>query len=75
MYEEEGYSKYDPKYLLPFLQGISDTYLHNTVLLNDGRKGEIILTNKTAISRPGLLVNGEYLDLTRYPELNIIAIL
>lgn len=74
MYEEEGYSKYDPKYLLPFLQGISDTYLHNTVLLNDGRTGEIILTNKTAVSRPGLLVNGEYLDLTRYPELNIIAI-
>lgn len=75
MYEEEGYSKYDPKYLLPFLQGISDTYLHNTVLLNDGRKGEIILTNKTAVSRPGLLVDGKYLDLTRYPELNIIAIL
>lgn len=75
MYEEEGYSKYDPKYLLPFLQGISDTYLHNTVLLSDGRTGEIILTNKTAVSRPGLLVNGKYLDLTRYPELNIMAIL
>lgn len=75
MFEDEGYTKYDPKYLLPFLQGISDTYLHNTVLLNDGQKGEIILTNKTAVSRPGLLVDGEYLDLTRHPELNIIAIL
>lgn len=75
LFEDEGYTKYDPKYLLPFLQGISDTYLHNTVLLNDGQKGEIILTNKTAVSRPGLLVDGNYLDLTRHPELNIIAIL
>lgn len=75
MFEEEGYAKYDPKYLLPFLQGISDTYLHNTVLLSDNRKGEIILTNKTAVSRPSLLVDGEYLDLTLHPDLNIIEIL
>lgn len=75
MFEEEGYKKYDPKYLIPFLQGISDTYIHNTVLLNDGRKGEIVLTNKTAVSRPGVLVENEFLDLTRHPELDIIAIL
>lgn len=75
MFEEEGYAKYDPKYLLPFLQGISDTYLHNTVLLSDNRKGEIILTNKTAVSRPSLLVDGEYLDLTLHPDLSIIEIL
>lgn len=75
MYEEDGYLRYDPKYLIPFLQGISDTYLHNTVLLSDGRKGEIILTNKTRVSRPGLLVDGTFLDLTVHPELNIVAIL
>lgn len=75
MFEEEGYSKYDPKYLLPFLQGISDTYLHNNVMLNDDRQGEIILTNKTQVSRPGIMVGGEFIDLSKHPELNIIAIL
>ena len=75
MYEDDGYQRYDPKYLVPFLQGISDTYLHNTVLLNDGTKGEVILTNKSKVSRPGLLVDGQYLDLTMRPELNIVAIL
>lgn len=75
MYEDDGYVRYDPKYLVPFLQGISDTYLHNTVLLNDGRQGEIILTNKTRASRPGLLVNGEYVDLSFHPELQIVSIL
>lgn len=75
MYEEEGYTKYDPKYLIPFLQGIADTYLHNTVLLNDGRKGEIILTNKSVLSRPSIMVDGEFIDLTRRPDLSIAAIL
>lgn len=75
MYEDEGYAKYDPAYLVPFLQGISDTYLHNHVLLNDGRQGEVILTNKSAISRPGIMVGKDFVDLTRHPELNIIAIL
>ncbi|MGN0496552.1 MAG: HD-GYP domain-containing protein [Lachnospiraceae bacterium] len=75
MFEEEGYTKYDPKYLLPFLQGISDTYLHNNVLLNDGREGEIILTNKIQVSKPGLLIGGEFVDLSKNPELNIVSIL
>lgn len=75
MFEEDGYTKYDPKYLIPFLQGISDTYIHNTVLLNDGRLGEVVLTNKTAVSRPGLMVEGEYIDLTKEPDLHIIEVL
>lgn len=75
MFEDEGYTKYEPEYLVPFLQGIADTYLHNTVLLNDGRMGEIILTNKTAISRPSLLVDDEYVDLVHHPELYILTIL
>lgn len=75
LYEDEGFLKYDPKYMLPFLQGIADTYLHNTVLLNDGRRGEIILTNKNAISRPSILTKGELIDLSKHPELNIVEIL
>ena len=75
MYEDEGYQKYDPKYLIPFLQGISDTYLHDTVLLNDGRQGEIIMTNKTALSRPFIMIGDEFVDLSRRPDLNIVSIL
>lgn len=75
MYEDEGYQKYEAKFLVPFLRGISDTYLHNTVLLNDGRKGEIIMTNQMLPSRPGVMVGNEYIDLTRFPSLKIEAIL
>ena len=75
MFEDEGFTKYDPKYLVPFLHGISDTYLHNTVLLNDGRKGEIIMTNKNLVSRPSIMAGTEYIDLTYHPNLHIVAVL
>ncbi len=75
MFEDEGYTKYDPKYLVPFLHGISDTYLHNTVLLSDGRQGEIIMTNKNHVSRPSIMCGSDYIDLTNYPNLKIEAIL
>lgn len=75
IYEDEGYVKYDPTYLLPFLQGIADTYLHNTVLLNDGRKGKIAMANKTVCSKPSLIVEGEYIELATHPELTIVSIL
>lgn len=73
-YEREGYQKYDAQFLVPFLRGICDTYLHNTVQLNDGRKGEIITTNVAAISRPGLMIDGVFVDLSKEPDLEIVAI-
>lgn len=75
MLEDEGPIKYEAKYLIPFLQGISDTYLHNTVMLNDGRKGEIIMTNKHQVSRPSIMSGTDYIDLTFHPELKIVAVL
>lgn len=75
MFEDEGYAKYDPSFLIPFLRGIGDTYLHNTVLLNDGTQGEIILTNMAVPSKPSIMANGQFIDLNKRPDLRIDKIL
>ena len=75
MFEDEGYAKYDPTYMIPFLRGIADTYLHNTVLLSDGSHGEIILTNNATPSKPGLMVDGNFIDLAKRSDLTIEKIL
>lgn len=75
IFEDEGNVKYEPKYLIPFLQGISDTYLHNTVMLNDGRQGEIVMTNKNLVSRPIIMTSTDFIDLTLHPDLKIVAVL
>lgn len=75
MFEDEGYAKYEPTYMIPFLRGIADTYLHNTVLLSDGSRGEVILTNNATPSKPSLIVDGNFVDLAKRSDLSIEKIL
>ena len=75
-YEKEGLVKYDSKYILTFLNRIIDTYICNSVLLNDGTCGKIVLMNQKALSRPVIhTITNEYIDLTKHPELYIQAII
>lgn len=75
IFESEGLHKYDPKYLLTFLEGVVTTYLHHTVELTNGEKGEIIMINPYTLSRPVLhMEKGHYIDLSREPELSIVGI-
>lgn len=75
IFESEGYSKYDPKYIMTFLEGIVQTYLHNTVQLSNGQLGEIIFINKMELSRPVIKINDAYIDLTNQRDLHITTLL
>ena len=75
-FEKEGLVKYDSRYILTFLNRIIDTYICNSVLLNDGTCGKIVLMNQKALSRPVIhTMTNEYIDLTKHPELYIQAII
>ena len=71
LFENEGYLKYDTKYLLTFMEGIVETYIHNSVRLNNDMEGEIVLINKTELSRPVIMVGDQFIDLTRHRDLYI----
>lgn len=75
MFEDDGFQKFDPRFVLTFLQNIVDTYVHNTVLLTDGSEGEIVMINRNALSRPMVKSGEEYIDLSRRRDLAIHAIL
>lgn len=72
---DEGYSKYDPKFLLPFLENVVSTYIHTTVLLNDGRTGEVIMINRNSLSRPFIQCGNEFIDLSVRTDLEILEII
>ncbi len=75
-FESEGYRCYDAAYLVPFMYNIVNSYINNTVRLNNGQKGEIIMINKNALSRPVVHCEGQiYHDLLREKDLKIVAIL
>ncbi len=73
--EDEGYNKYDPRFLLTFLENVVATYIHTTVRLNSGQCGEVVLINKNALSRPMLQCDNEFIDLSKHPELSIEQII
>ncbi len=69
--EEEGFAKYDAKFLLIFLTNVVNTYLQNDCLLSDGRVATIVMINKDKLSRPLVKCDEQFISLADYPDLHI----
>jgi HD-GYP domain-containing protein (c-di-GMP phosphodiesterase class II) len=74
-FERDGFLKYDPGYLMTFMERIVQSYMHNIVRLNDGREGEVIMINKFALSRPVIRIGTGFVDLSKEHKLMIAAII
>ncbi|MCR5430992.1 MAG: HD-GYP domain-containing protein [Lachnospiraceae bacterium] len=76
LFEIDGLSLFDPVYLLPFMENITQSYVGNQIKLNDGSIGQVIFINKLSYSRPVIkLENDEYVDLSKETGRNIVEIL
>jgi putative nucleotidyltransferase with HDIG domain len=75
IFETEGYTKYDPRYIITFMEGIVQTYIHNRVRLSNNLEGEIIMINKLELSRPVIKTGDKFIDLYRQRDLSIEAII
>lgn len=73
-FERDGFLKYDPKYLMTFMERIVQSYMHNIVRLNDGREGEVVMINKLSLSKPVIRVGTNFVDLSKDHRLLIEAI-
>lgn len=74
-FERDGFLKYDPGYLMVFMERIVQSYVHNTVRLNDGREGEVVMINKLALSRPVIRIGNDFIDLSKEHKLTIDSII
>ena len=74
-FERDGFLKYDPGYLMIFMERIVQSYLHNIVRLSDGREGEVIMINKLSLSRPVIRTGTDFIDLSKDHRLTIDAII
>mgnify|MGYP003281736456 CR=1 FL=1 len=74
--EEFALVKQHPKFILTFLSHIAGTYQNNRVLLNDGRVANIVMLNRSRLSKPIIqLMDGSCIDLSTQPELHIKSVL
>ncbi|MBO7336114.1 MAG: HD-GYP domain-containing protein [Lachnospiraceae bacterium] len=75
MFETEGLTKYDPKFLLVFMDHVVSTYLHQYVLLSNGNVGEIVMINKHSPARPIIkLLSSECVDLSKVTGTTIVGL-
>lgn len=74
-FESEGLTKYDPKYMMTFLDHLTQLYLHSTVRLSDGAVGQIILMNRNSLSKPVIKVGKDFIDLSHQNDLFISSVI
>lgn len=74
MFEEEGKCKFDLTIAMPIMERIAEIYINHTVLLNNKSKGEVIMVNCHALSRPVIKVSDVFIDLSKHHDLSIEAV-
>ncbi len=75
LFESEGLDKYDPRYILTFLENVVNTYLLNDVCLNNGMKGTIVFIHKEKLSAPTIKTDYGYIDLSIHPDITIESLI
>lgn len=75
MMYSDAFTKFDPKYCLPFLKNVASSYIHNDVRLSNGKAGKVILINDNALYQPIVQCDDEFIDLSKNPSISITAIL
>lgn len=75
MFEEDGLKKYNPKFLLTFLEHVVNSYINCKVKLSNGEEGDIVYINKVRLSKPMVKTKNDFIDLSKKTDLNIESIL
>jgi len=75
VFQSEGLTTYDPKYLMTFLDQIMYSYLNYTVKLSNGETGRIIMMQRNRLDKPVIALSDDrYVDLRDEPGLTIIGV-
>lgn len=70
----ESFNKLEPKVTEVFLKNMSRFFVGNKVKLNTGEIGEVILLNKSDVTRPLIKVGEDYCDLSTNYKLEIVDV-
>ncbi len=72
---EDGTQKYDPHYMIPLLQQITEVYINHTVRLSNDEVGKVVLLNRNELAKPIVQIDDSFVDLTKMRQLKIREIL
>jgi putative nucleotidyltransferase with HDIG domain len=74
-FERDGLKKYNPKFLLTFLENVVNSYMNCRVRLSNGEQGDIVYINRVNLSKPLVKTKDNFIDLSKKSDINIESIL
>ena len=74
-FENDGLQKYDPRYILVFLENVANSYLNQRVHLSNGKEGNIIFINRSNLSQPTIHCDDGFINLKEHKGVTIEYIL
>lgn len=78
IFEEDGRKQFNPIFLVPLLNNLTNTYLQHEVVLSNGLMGKIILINKNELSRPMVMLDSidsrKFIDLSKERDIKITEV-
>ena len=73
--QSDTFTKYDPKFLVPLLEQITEVFMNHTVRLSNNQIGKIVLLNKNELSKPIIQVDDIFVDLSKQRDVTITEVL
>lgn len=73
--QNDEISKYNPRFLVPLLEQITEVFMNHTVKLSNDQTGKIVLLNRSELDKPVVQVDDIFVDLSKQRELHITEIL
>lgn len=74
-FEDDGLKKFNPQYLLTFLENVVNSFLNCKVRLSNGDEGDIVYINKINLSKPMIKCKDKFIDLSSANNVSIESIL
>lgn len=73
--QEEGLQKYDARFIMTFLENVTNSFIGNTVHLSNGKQGEIVFIHKDDLTRPTVKCGSEFIDLHERKNIQVLEII
>ncbi len=74
LFQQEGYQKYDPRYIMTFMEHVVDTYIGQDVLLSNDEVATVMFINKANPGRPIVKTKRDCYDLSKRKDLSVLKI-
>jgi len=74
MLQSDQADKFNPKFLVPLLEQITQVFINHRVKLSNDQVGKVVLLNNSELSKPVVQVDDIFVDLTKNRDIKITEI-